>query len=439
MNTSSSASVPDAPASSRPKGSRVLIFTGVFPPEIGGAGMVPQAIATAFPDRVAIVTQRHSPEAPPITDWAAFDAQFPFKTFRIERFYSSVRWRPGKLRGILILLYNALWIRPKAWLELRRLLASHPFDVACLNTIGTCYWLPRALRWLNPQLKVIVYSHGEEWSGMKSTDWGRRMFRTIQKADANVAVSSYTCGRAITEGIPATGVHLVNNGVDLNRFSPGPRHPELLDRWNLHGRPIILCLARLDERKGQDAMIRAMPVILQSVPQAVLLLVGGGTDGPRLQALVEELQLQASVIFTGSVSAEEVVAWYRTADLYAMPNRTTDSGDTEGFGLVFLEAGACGLPVIGGRAGGVPDAVLDGETGFLIDGRAPAEIAAACTRLLLDPELRATMGRNGLAHAARNSWPQQAAKFLAICDATVYGSAPLPSTPDCETAQPLPR
>lgn len=401
-----------------------MIFTGVFPPEIGGAGRVPQAIATAFPDRVAVVTHKSMPAGSSISDWDQFDAQFPFKVFRISSLYRSVRWRPGKVRGLLNLLYNWLWIRPKAWLELRRMLASHPFDVACFNTIGSCYWLHRLLRRLNPQLKLVVYSHGEEWGDdMKASDQGRRWYRVISKADAVVVVSSYTWGRAVTQGIPQERVHLVNNGVDITRFSPGPPQPHLLDQWGVQGRPIILCLARLDERKGQDALIKAMPAILQRIPEAALLVVGGGPDGPRLRALVEELNLQASVVFTGSVSDEEVVAWYRTADIYVMPNRTTDSGDTEGFGLVFLEAGACGLAVIGGRAGGVVDAVRDGETGFLVNGRSSSEIAEACIRLLLDLNLRSTMASNGIAHAVRNSWPQQAGKFLSICASTVSGTA----------------
>ena len=424
MIPSSKATLTDSAVSASTPAARVLIFTGQFPPEIGGAGRVPQAIAAAFPDRVAVVAQKPATRRDSFDDLARFDDQFPFKVFRISAFAGWVRWWPGKVRGALIVLYNWLWIRPMAWLELRRLLASYPFDVACFNTIGHCYWLPRWLRRLNPRLKVVVYSHGEEWgNNMNSSDWGRRAYRTIAKADAVVAVSSFTRDCAVTQGISAERVHVVNNGVDLSRFSPGPPQPDLLDRWNISGRPTILCLARFDERKGQDALIGAMPAILQRIPQAVLLLVGGGSDGPRLRALVEELHLQASVVFTGTVSDEEVVAWYRTADIYAMPNRTTSNGDTEGFGLVFLEAGACGLPVIGGRAGGVVDAIVDGETGFLVDGQSHSEVAEACIRLLLDPDLRARMARNGIQHAAENSWAQKAAEFLRVCDSTLEGAS----------------
>ncbi|MGH7868685.1 MAG: glycosyltransferase family 4 protein, partial [Candidatus Dormibacteraceae bacterium] len=333
MTPSAKACIPDATASPAKPFARVLIFTGQFPPDIGGAGRVPQAIATAFPERVAVVAQKPSQRQVSTADLARFDARFPFRIFRISAFADRhVRWWPGKVRGLLIMLYNWFWIRPKAWFELRRLLASYPFDIACFNTIGHCYWLSRWLRQWNPGLKVVVYSHGEEWgNNMNSSDWGRRAFRAIAKADAVVAVSSFTRDCAVTQGIAAERVHVVNNGVDLSRFSPGPAQPHLLDRWNIRGRPTILCLARFDERKGQDALIGAMPAVLERIPEAVLLLVGEGSDGPRLRALIEELHLQDSVVFTGAVSDEEVVAWYRTADIYAMPNRTTSNGDTEGF------------------------------------------------------------------------------------------------------------
>src|SRR5579871_3142370 len=280
--------------------SRVLIVTGIFPPKIGGAGMVPHALASVFPDNIAVVTQKARRSEGAVTDQASYDTQFPFQCFRVSSLHGTVRWRPGKVRGLLTLLYNNLWVRPKAWLELRRLLASHPFDVVCLNTIETVYWLPPLLRRLRPQLKVIVYAHGEEWSDIKATDWGRRTFRAIEKADAFVAVSSYTCERIIAEDISADRIHVVNNGVLLSRFSPGPSRPELLTRFGIEDRPTILCLARLDERKGQDILISSMPEILKRIPDAVLLLVGNGSDEPRLRKLVEQLQLESSVIFTGS-------------------------------------------------------------------------------------------------------------------------------------------
>lgn len=392
---------------------RVLFVTEVFPPTIGGSGAVTLAIANAFPNHVSVVAPRMMEEAKSIAEWEQHDAQFPFKTLRVYSFHENVR---GFSSRVFRMFYDKLWAHPRVKRDLRRLLGSHSFDVICLNSIAYCSWIPAILKQINPGLKTIIYSHGEEWSNISQAHEGSHIFQSLSKTDAFVAVSSYTKGRVVSYGIPPERVHVINNGVDLNRFSPGPAHPELPARWGVEGRPIILSVARLVNHKGHDTLISAMPAILERVPEAVLVIVGDGSEGPRLRALVKQMHLQASVIFTGKVSNDELLAWYRTADLYILANRTIEGGDAEGFGLVFLEAGACGLPVIGGRVGGVPDAIRDGETGFLIDGRSTTEIAEACLRLLLDHELRATMGCNGRAHALRNSWQQQASKFLCLCD-----------------------
>jgi phosphatidylinositol alpha-1,6-mannosyltransferase len=210
-------------------------------------------------------------------------------------------------------------------------------------------------------------------------------------------------------------VTLIYCGVDTDRFTPGAVDAALLSRFGLEGKRILLCLARLDERKGQDMLIRAMPQILAGDPEVRLLIVGGGDYETMLRQLTTSLGLADAVIFAGPAKDEEVVKYYRTADIYVMPNRTTGNGDTEGFGLVFLEAGACGKPVIGGRAGGVPEAVVDGETGLLVDGTSQDEIASACLQLLTNPTRAAEMGRNGLSRSAEFSWKNQAQLFLDVC------------------------
>jgi phosphatidylinositol alpha-1,6-mannosyltransferase len=183
----------------------------------------------------------------------------------------------------------------------------------------------------------------------------------------------------------------------------------------------LLTLARLDERKGQDMMIRAIPKILEAVPDLAYLVVGEGIMMERLWKLVSELRLESTVLFTGGVSDDDVLEYYRTCDVYAMPNRTTVTGDTEGFGLVFLEAGACGKAVIGGKAGGVPDAIRDGETGFLVDGTSVDAIAGACIKLFEDQELRDRFGTNGLEHALQNDWSGKTQEFLGLCNGLCGG------------------
>lgn len=396
-----------------PSSVRLLIITDFFPPRIGGAGMVPEGIAGGLPENVTILTESFAANRQAEAD---YDAAQPFRVLRVHPFYGRVRWRPGKVRGLLTLLYNAVYMRPRAWLDMRRVLRSVPFNVVCLNSIASTYWMAPMLKRLRPGLKVVVYSHGEEWSTI-TTNAGQRWLRAIKQADMVVVISSFTRRCALDAGLAKERLRLITNGVDVQRFCPGPPSEELRRRYGLGAAPVLLCLARLDERKGQDFLLRAMPAILRAVPQTRLVLVGSGADEARLHGIVHELALERSVVFTGAVSSEEVVDWYRTATLYAMPNRTLANGDTEGFGLVFLEAGACGLPVIGGRAGGVPDAIVDGETGFLVDGRSAEAIASRCVQLLEDAELRRRMGNNALAHAQANSWQRQAQLLLEYCDA----------------------
>jgi phosphatidylinositol alpha-1,6-mannosyltransferase len=185
--------------------------------------------------------------------------------------------------------------------------------------------------------------------------------------------------------------------VDTTRFKPGPKSEAIVDRFRLGSRRILLTLARLDERKGQDMMIRAIPKILEAVPDLAYLVVGEGNMMERLWKLVSELRLESTVLFTGGVSDDDVLEYYRTCD-------------------VFLEAGACGKAVIGGKAGGVPDAIRDGETGFLVDGTSVDAIAAACIKLFEDRELRDRFGANGLEHARQNDWSGKTQEFLGLCN-----------------------
>lgn len=395
---------------------RILLITEKFAPEIGGACAVAEALAANLPAHVTVAAPRFEPDK---FDYATYDRRFPFPVHRVPAFTAELpRNIPGRLRGPLQFAFNAAWTRPRAIRSLVAHLRQHPADVLCINTLS-CYWLPAALKRHFPTLRTVFYLHGEEISSHRRRRLDDLAQAQLRLAEAVVTVSTFTRSLALGCGVPADRLTIIHNGVDTERFTPGPADPALIARWGLAGKKILLCLARLDERKGQDMLLRALPAILSLLPETVLVLAGGGDDAPRLRALAAELRLGSAVVFTGPVSNAEVVQFYRLADLYAMPNRATESGDTEGFGLVFLEAGACAKPVVGGRAGGVPDAILEGETGLLVDGREPAEIAAAVLRLLRDPELAARMGQNGLAHSRRNSWPAQAQRFLTLCEELV--------------------
>jgi phosphatidylinositol alpha-1,6-mannosyltransferase len=202
-----------------------------------------------------------------------------------------------------------------------------------------------------------------------------------------------------------------------------PRAEYLVERYGLAGRRVLLTVGRLYARKGVDKVIEALPQTLQHIPDLVYLVVGEGTYRSTLEALVADHQVADHVIFAGSVPDHELNAHYSIADAFIMANRELPDGDTEGFGLVFLEANACGVPVVAGCAGGSTDAVTDRVNGLVIDGTSVAEIVTAVASLFSDEDLRARLVAQGRAVAEASSWNQRVEQFLEFCDHVVDAPA----------------
>jgi phosphatidylinositol alpha-1,6-mannosyltransferase len=227
-------------------------------------------------------------------------------------------------------------------------------------------------------------------------------------------------------------------GVDAGAFRPDPGGREAVrDRYGLAGRPVVVCVSRIVARKGQDTLVRAWPSVLARVPDAALLIVGGGKHAASVREMSERLGLatwrpadhaaaaretaaaaRSSVYFTGPVPQGELLAHYAVGDVFAMPCRTRRAGlDVEGLGIVYLEASAVGLPVVGGDSGGAPDAILDGETGYVVGGRDVQALADRLTALLLDPAHAKAMGEKGRAWVEREwNWDLAASRLRALID-----------------------
>jgi phosphatidylinositol alpha-1,6-mannosyltransferase len=216
-------------------------------------------------------------------------------------------------------------------------------------------------------------------------------------ADVVTAVSQYTRRRVASAFGPQAALEILSPGVDCATFhsDPGAR-AEIRRRHRLGDAPVVLCVSRLVARKGQDMLVRALPAIRRQVPGAVLLLVGDGPRRPALHRLAESSGVSDAVVCTGAVSWTDLPAYYAAGDVFAMPCRTRGHGlDVEGFGLVFLEASATGLPLVVGNAGGAAETVRVGDTGELVNGRDVAAVTRAVATLLADPEAAAAMGRRG--------------------------------------------
>jgi phosphatidylinositol alpha-1,6-mannosyltransferase len=253
---------------------------------------------------------------------------------------------------------------------------------------------------LGPSLgvgRVVASTHGHEvgWSMLPVS---RQALRRIgSTADVVTYVSKYTRDRFAAAFGRYAALEYLPSGVDTQVYRPDPEGRALVrKRHGLSDRPTVVCVSRLVPRKGQDMLIRALPAIRRQVPDAALLVVGGGRDADRLAKLARDSGVAEDVIFTGSVSWEELPAHYVAGDVFAMPCRTRGGGlDVEALGIVFLEASACGLPVVAGRSGGSPEAVREGVTGYVVDGRDVDSLADRIGGLLADLDAAAAMGQAG--------------------------------------------
>ncbi|HTK61368.1 MAG TPA: glycosyltransferase family 4 protein [Pseudonocardia sp.] len=283
--------------------------------------------------------------------------------------------------------------------------AHRAADLARSHGCGTVWFGAAApLALLGPGLRrragierVVASTHGHE-VGWSMVPGGRQALRRIgTDADVVTVVSRYTRRRFASAFGPLAALEHLSPGIDTHRFRPDPAaRSELRARYGLGERPVVACVSRLVARKGQDALIAALPEIRRRVPGAALLLVGDGPYGDRLRRSAADLGVADHVVFTGAVRWDELPAHHNVGDVFALPCRTRGRGlDVEGLGIVLLEAAATGLPVVAGRSGGAPETVRPGHTGEVVDGRDIGELAETLAGLLSDPDRAREMGAAG--------------------------------------------
>ncbi|MFJ8789745.1 glycosyltransferase family 4 protein [Streptomyces sp. NPDC102462] len=371
---------------------KTLIVTNDFPPRPGGIQAFLHNMALRLdPDRLVVYasTWKRGREGAEAT--AAFDAEQPFTVVRE--------------RTTMLLPTPAVTRRAAG------LLREHGCTSVWFGAAAPLALMAPALRKAGAE-RLVATTHGHE-AGWAQLPAARQLLRRIgESTDTITYLGGYTRARIAAALTPAAAGRMVRlpPGVDEKTFHPGSGGAQVRERLGLADRPVVVCVSRLVPRKGQDTLIRALPRILAEQPDAVLLIVGGGPYEGDLRRLAREVGVAASVRFTGAVPWSELPAHYGAGDVFAMPCRTRRGGlDVEGLGIVYLEASATGLPVVAGDSGGAPDAVLDGETGWVVRGGDPNEAADRITTLLADPALRRRMGDRGR-HWIEQSWrwPQQA-------------------------------
>jgi phosphatidyl-myo-inositol dimannoside synthase len=265
----------------------------------------------------------------------------------------------------------------------------------------------------------VGLTHGHEtwWA---TVPVARSAMRRIGDGCDTLTYVSRWCGDRVARALSplARGqMRRLAPGVDSDRFAPGCGGARVRDRLGIKRDDlVVVCAARMVARKGQDTLVRAWPLVLEEVPTAVLLLVGDGPYRKQVAQLVESRGVRDTVVFAGSVPWADMPAHIDAGNAFAMPSRTRLGGlEPEALGIVFLEAAACGLPVVVGDSGGAPDAVRHEETGFVVDPRDPSAVASALVRLLLKPEQAAVMGSAGRAWVTSEwTWPGAGKRLQAL-------------------------
>jgi phosphatidylinositol alpha-1,6-mannosyltransferase len=342
---------------------RTLVVTNDFPPRPGGIQAFVHSLAARQPAGEIVVY------APAWKGAAAFDA---------DQAYPVVR-HPTSL----------MLPEPRVLRRAREIAAAEGCDRVWFGAAAPLGLLARPLH-LD---RAIASTHGHE-VGWALLPGARQVLGRIGRdVDVVTYLGEYTRER-LARVVPR--LERLPSGVDTELFRPGSGGDEVRRRHGLSDRPVVVCVSRLVPRKGQDVLVRAMPAIRRRVPDAALLCVGGGPYRDTLTRLARDVGIADAFVLTGSVPWSELPAHYDAGDVFAMPCRTRRAGlEVEGLGIVFLEASATGLPVVAGRSGGSPDAVLDGRTGHLVDGTSVEAVADSVASLLEDPERRRVMGAAG--------------------------------------------
>lgn len=390
---------PDETPDARPA-ARSLLLTQDFPPDRGGLARLYGELSKRLHGVEVSTVASHGPCGP-------HDPRVHRMSFTLSQAH-----RPANI-------YR--WIR---WagqhVALRETAVVHVANIRSAGYVAA--WLRR-----NAGVPYLVYVHGKDLMKERRKSAASVLVRMgtreiLGNAGAIVAISSATA-ELTRDLLCAVGrpdalqrIRIVHPGTDPIRFCRTASGVEAWRRSVAIGGPLLLAVARLVERKGIDTVIESLPTILARYPNATFAVVGTGPDQARLDALARSVRVADNVRFLGDIDDDALPACYAAADVFVLPVRTIPADDeVEGFGIVYLEAAAAGVPCVASRAGGVADAVNDEVTGLLVPPSDPRAVAHAVLRLLDDPALHARLAHNGRrAVEAHFNWERAAREVTAI-------------------------
>ena len=371
-----------------------LFITNDFGPRAGGIETFVHGLIERLPKGSVIVYTSAQPKA------AQFDAEW-FQNYGVE----VIRDRS-----------KVLLPTPRVIKKCQRIIKDRKLSRVAFGAAAPLGVMARSMRKAGAQ-KIVALTHGHEvwWAKVPPFSFALRFMS--KDLDSITYLGNYTRGeisKALSQREKDKLVQIAP-GIDVEHFIPTDSRKLRAD-LGLTEKSVIISVGRLVHRKGQDKLIASLPQIRAAIPNAHLVLVGVGPYQKYLEKLAAKLQVTDSVTFIGRINYAELPEYICVGDIFAMPSRSRFFGlEVEGLGIVYLEASACGLPVVGGKSGGAPDAVLIGETGVVVDGTNTHEIAESCIKLLRNPELCEVMGANGRSWIIENwRWEIWASKYAAL-------------------------
>jgi phosphatidylinositol alpha-1,6-mannosyltransferase len=356
-----------------------LLISEIFPPKTGGSGRWFWELYSRLPRQSFLIAAGADSRA------EAFDHTHDVRVLRLPLTMSA--WGLRSVQG-LAGYYRAI----KRLLPLVK--AEQVGQIHC----GRC--LPEgvmalALKW-RTGVPYLCYVHGEDVStAAVSRELTFLVRRVLGRADYVIANSRSTERRLLDQWqVPAERIRIMHPGVDTQRFVPAPRDQDARDRLGWGRRQVVLTVGRLDKRKGHDQVIRALAAIRKAFPDVLYAIVGDGEQRKALEDMVRESSLGDHVQFLGEASDEQLILCYQQCDLFVLANRQVEH-DVEGFGIVLLEAQACGKPVVAGTSGGTAETMRVPQSGRVVPCEGPDQLGAVVVELLRDPALRTQMGLAG--------------------------------------------
>lgn len=355
---------------------RLLLVTQDFPPDVGGI----QTYSAELASRLSSRCDFFAVLAPRRPDAADVDRSLPFLVRRLP---------PSRPDLLPLSVLSALPVLARRW---RIDVAFH----AQWQTVGASL-VARGLT--GYPRRIVMAAHARELlftpfsASLPRASYARLRRFSLSRVDRCLPVSQYTAGLLKERGVAPDRITVIPNGTDPERFHPCDAS-ELRRRLGIGDRRVLLTVGRLVPRKGIDTILQALPHIIDAAPSLVYLIAGEGPDRGRLESLAWRLGVEDRVRLLGAVPHDELRHYYNACDVFVMPSRE-DEPDVEGFGIVFLEANACGKPVIGARSGGIPDAIEHEETGLLVPPDDPEALAKALEVLLTRPDYAERLGRKG--------------------------------------------